>query len=152
MATVEYEICSFLSKFRQLCDFGLNANLSFNNSSGNISVSLQVDIGNIRQHSKKKGGSHSRSRRRKRRIDASTEDMTYEPASAVNESQTTYESDQPIANSESENDLTRPLTSTSSDNLHSLENVQSVSNIDKESENSLTFQLEFGDDGIKELL
>ena len=105
MATIDYEICSFLSKFRQLCDFGLNTNLSFNNSSGNISVSLQVDIGNIRQHSKKKGASHSRSRRRKRRNDASTEDMTYEPASAVNESQTTYESDQPISNSESENDL-----------------------------------------------
>ena len=122
MATIEYEICSFLSKFKQLCDFGLNANLSFNNSSGNISVNLQADIGIIGQYLKKKGGTPSHFRRRQRRKDARSNTVTQEPTISVNDCGATNESDEHCNSTESKNEESFSSPSTSNDCDQSVQN------------------------------
>ena len=50
MATVHYEIHSFVAKFTQLCAIGLNANLSLDNLNGNIFVNIHADTGLIHQN------------------------------------------------------------------------------------------------------
>ena len=100
MATVDFEIHSFLTKFNQLCACGLASNLSFDNSNGNISVNLRADIGIIGQYFKKKGGTPSHIRRRQRRKDARTT-VTQKPTIPVNDCGTTTESDEHCNSTES---------------------------------------------------
>ena len=135
MATVDFEIHSFLTKFNQLCACGLAANLSFANSNGNISVNLQADIGIIGQYLKKKGGTPSHFRRRQRRKDARTNTVTQEPTISVNDCGATNESDEHCNSTESKNEESFSSPSTSNDCDQSVQNS--------------TF--EFGD-GISEIL